>query len=230
MKTIVAITWCAEHFKGGDRINQLPGPEHAEWLEQAVDYWREHWFPFGELIVCATGWRGITNVRSAPDCHERDVLWRVLRRVDYFIGVPENPGHQIGAALCIRQAIEAAHKWGAERLICTAEDVVPSGVIAGEGRLFGNAASRILDGLEAMDYCGERWGIARTELSAQFFACRPEALVGPFNPADVTGAGCIEAYLAQLLPKDRCCFLEGLYRTTHDHSTWTKWAKESTGL
>jgi hypothetical protein len=133
-----------------------------------------------------------------------------------MIGVPENPGHQVGAALCVRQGLECASKLGFLYCLFTAEDVVPV-----EG-----SVDWILANLhDGYDYASELWGDG-SQLNAQFFGCRVQALVGPFDACQVTGSGCFERYLMSLLANKRLCVPGNkrwsLYNTTHDHSTWVR--------
>lgn len=129
MKTLVSVSYCAEHRKGGDAPGapHVPPQEHAEWLEQACDLYLSLGY---DVVVSCTGYRGILNVEQTPTSHERDVMWRVIGKVKAVLGDATNPGHQVGAALCIRQGLEAAGKWGYEYLIHTAEDVLPTAKFA----------------------------------------------------------------------------------------------------
>jgi len=217
VKTLVNISYCCDHAKGADpeRAWHLPAQEHAEWLEKACDLYLDDGF---DAIVSCTGFHGMINVNNSRTSYERDVMWRIARKVRTIVGCPQNPGHQVGAALCIRQGLEAASKFGYDVMIHTAEDVVPRKHVLGD--------MTEMCGIVGYRYYGSIWGPKRDQLNAQFFACRVNDLVGPWDAAAVTGYGCIEAYLASLLDFDDCLDVENYYRTTHDHSEWTRWAEE----
>jgi len=224
-RTLLNIGYCAEHFKGGDRINRLPGQEHAEWLEQAVDLYLRIIPDDWAVCVSCTGFHGMLNVENAPGNCERDVMWRIAGKC-MILGVTQNPGHQQGAALCIRQGLECASKLGYTYMVQTAEDVIPGeGIWRGDG---GKRSNILADMNHAIylgraDYVGSLWGPNRDELDSCFFACRVEPLVSRFDPASCVPY--LERYLASLVTGKRVEF-SGHYRTTHDHSEWTRWAKE----
>ncbi len=217
MNALVSISYCADHYKGADpeRAMRLRGQTHAEWLEDACRIYYERGLP---VIVCCTGFRGMLNVEVSPQNLERDVMWRIFRKARAIVGVPENPGHQVGAALCIRQGLECASKLGYDLLIHTAEDVLPLPGVLREMQ------STISGG--SIDYVGSFWGPQRDELNSQFFACRVQSLVGKWDSAAVTGHGCIEKYLASLVRFSRVHHLENYYRSTHDYDEWQRWRKE----
>ena len=225
MKTLISISYCAEHYKGGDRINRMNGQRHAEWLAAAVALYDDiapvevylNYDDDFDIIVSCTGFPGILNVEQTPDSCERDVMWDVINGVKCIVSVPDNPGHQVGAALCIRMGLEAAHKWGYECLIHTAEDVVPRrGALAGMVRAI----------KEGVSYAGEMWGVEQDELNSQFFACRVNDLVGPWDACAVPGHGHIERYLRDLLADRQKYLKRDQYRTCHDFAQFRQWVQE----
>jgi hypothetical protein len=218
MSLVVNIGYCQEHFKGGDRINQMHGQLHAEWLEQCVLMWEE--LCDCPVFVSMTGFTGWPEVENSATSNERDVLWRIFGRPRVrFVTMAANPGHQVGAAWCIRLGLEAAGKLGYAYMIHTAEDVVPSR----------DALLVIRQWLEVngSSYVGEHWGVdeGRDECSSQFFGCDVGKLCGPFDPPAVSGHGHLEAYLRHLLPTG-CAWVRAMYRSTHDFSEWQKWRRE----
>lgn len=225
---LISISYCCTHHKGRDPNGSadIDGQRHAEWLEQAVDYYigvandLDYYSGIAaRVIVACTGFPGMLNITNAPGYFERDVMWRIAQRAS-IIGVPQNPGHQVGAALCIRQGLETAGKWGYDLLIHTAEDVLPrKGVVV----QMVEALSR--DEL-LCEYVGEKWGERNDELNSQFFGCRTQSLVGPWDACQVTGAGHIERYLKMLLEGKICAFMTNHYRTTHDFDEWQRWRQE----
>lgn len=220
MKTIVSISFCATHHKGADPdvAWRLPGQEHWEWLEQACDLYLSLGLP---VIVAATGFPGMLDVEVRPGNLERDVAWRVFSKTRAIVGHAHNPGHQGGAATCIRLGLECASKLGYDLLIHTAEDVVPQR----------HAVADMIDALDALgnDYAGSIWGPARDQRNAQFFGCRVQALVGAWDAGKVGSFGCIESYLEHLLRDKVQWHSDNLYRSTHDHSVWNQWRAEEYG-
>lgn len=210
------VSFCCDHYKGGDRINQLPGQEHAEWLEEQIDLLQR--ICAHPILVSMTGFRGWPEVETSQSNRERDVLWRIFARPNVrLVTMAANPGHQAGAAWCIRLGLEAAGKLDYDCLIHTAEDVVPN-----QGA-FERMKSLLEKGYE---YVGERWGVNQDEANAQFFGCRVPRLAGLFDPGKLGEYGHIERYLRSLLLDGMCCWTDSLYRSTHDHTTWRRWADE----
>lgn len=225
MNILVNVSYCQGHYKGQnpDVAERLRGDLHARWLYDAVSWWEGRdnlLFGMGKNIdvaVSSTDWPGILHVEAGD---ERDYLWDVHDTARFVLTEPSNPGHQVGAALTIRLGLECAHKLGYDCLIHTAEDVAPRW-------------SAVLDMIRSIengsDYCGEAWGASGEELNAQFFACRPSKLAGPWDACSVTGHGCIERYLYHLCEQKglSCRAVEkGFYRTTHDYEQWKRWMKE----
>ncbi len=154
-------------------------------------------------------------MENAPGNCERDIAWRILARDVPIFGTPSNPGHQVGAAQCIRIGLEAASKLGYDFLIHTAEDVIPN-VLTLEHM------EEALD--DGNDYVGELWGPEgdRQQLNSQFFACRVQSLVPTWDACAVTGAGCLEKYLFQRLDGKRKAYIHPYYWTTHDRGEWDR--------
>lgn len=217
MSAAVNLSFCAEHFKGGDGLNRQSGEEHWRWLEEAV-YLYERLCDW-PIFCSITGFPGFEAVENAVGNHERDVLWRIFDRPRVrLVTMAANPGHQVGAAWCIRLGLEAAAKTGIDYLLHTAEDVVPSPTFVTEAMRFLEQGAR---------YVGEEWGEERNQLNSQFFACRTHALCGTFDPCQVGGIGCLEAYLRQQVPQEDTVFFRGHYRTTHNYAEWQRWVKET---
>lgn len=222
MKVAVNLAWTASHFKGGDSINRQDGALHAEWLEQAVDFYRRlaeralidlHSHEWG-LFVSVTGFQGWPEVDAG---RERDALWRAFGR-SRFVTMVANPGHQVGAAWCIRLGLEAAGKLGYDYMLHTAEDVIPGPGVLGE----------MVDALKDAEYAGEAWGPERNELNTQFFACRVPYLAGVFDPTKVPEHGHIEKYMAALLTQRKKCLRQFPYAHTHDYADWQRRIKAVT--
>ncbi len=213
MNVLVSISYCAMHGKGRDPdvAPRLHGETHARWLLDAVNYYL---IAFPYIVVSATAWPGILNVENSTSSCERDVMWEVARRA-VILGVPDNPGHAVGAALCIRQGLEAAGKWGYDCLLHTAEDIVPGPLVV----------ARMVAAIEGgAEYVGGRWGVAQDELNTQFFACRPGWLCSQWDSCRVPSYGTIERYMATLLEgKPKHLLDEGYYLHTHDYETWQLW-------
>ncbi len=191
----------------------MQGELHARWLLEAVGYYLGF---DADVVVSCTAWRGLLNVNNSPGDCERDILWQV-EAVCPILGVPENPSHQVGAALCIRQGLEAAGKWDYDCLVHTAEDIVPER----------GAIENMIEAVQyGADYAGNRWGPHQEFLNAQFFACRTQALVPTWDACQVVGAGHIENYLRQQIGKGSVWAMEGLYRHSHDFEEWQRWMKE----
>lgn len=216
---VLNIGYCNEHFKGGDGINQMRGEEHARWLLEAVRLYAMQTPECWPIYVSITGFRGWPSVEISAANPERDVLWKVFHHPRVrFVTMDNNPGHQVGAAWCIRLGLEAAGKGDYSYMIHTAEDVVPHA-----GALDG-IAFQLAAGAE---YVGEVWGEGKDELNSQFFGCRTGHLGALFDPPQVRAHGHVERYLRKLLRDDQVCFIERLYRTTHDFGQWCRWARES---
>jgi hypothetical protein len=219
-KVLVNISWCASHHKGAnswDGAQRLHGETHARWLEQAVDFYAGQNFP---VIVSCTDWRGILNADVSPGNHERDVLWRVLKKAP-IIGMADNPGHQVGAALCIRQGLEAAGKWEYPLLIHTAEDVLPRPGMLDE-------MLQALD--DGCDYSGTHWGSSPPGYNSQFFACRVQALVPYWDSCRVPEQHHLEGYLKHLLEGRPAWLGAERYFHTHDYALWQAELKKEYGL
>jgi hypothetical protein len=216
-RVIVNISFCCEHRKGGDLVHPMNGQEHAEWLDDCCVWWLKH-TPW-PLFVSMTGFRGWPEVPNAPGYFERDVLWRCFGRERVrFVPMAANPGHQVGAAWCIRLGLEAAGKLGYDYLIHTAEDVLPYKWAPRE--LIG-----LLNQTEA-EFVDERWGVNRDECNAQFFACRVPYLAGVFDPTAIPRHDHLEAYLRDILKDKKIAHCEPSYRTTHDFAEWKRWVEE----
>lgn len=219
-KTLVSISFYAGHAKGGDNIGYLDGALHAEWLENAVEFWNAECFAqrivagLWDVMVACTGFGGILNIEAG---RERDAYWRIFPKT-WIVGVSNNPGHQVGAALTIRLGLETAAKLGYDYLVHTAEDVIPKR---------GALAMMIATLDRGYDYVGERWGPQQDQLNSQFFACRAQALVPTWDACAVTGHGCIERYLmAQMAGKRiHTNFVGKLYTHTHDYEDWQRCIK-----
>jgi hypothetical protein len=162
------------------------------------------------------------EVPISADDYSRDVLWRLYARHVPIVSSVSNPGHQHGAAFCVRMALEYAGKCGYDNLVVTAEDVLPRP----------RAVDEMLNALLVHDYAGEAWGVNRDEANAQFFACRTQALVPAWDHCKACAhGGWIERYLRHLLEGHPCrWFDKSLYRHTHDKAEWTRWRDEQGGI
>jgi hypothetical protein len=233
MKVLVNVSWCGEHWKGGNltSVPQLPGevvltgPAHAEWLERALRLLRAEMPSEWELAVSATGFPGICQAEPG----EQAALWRAFP-LARWVTMAENPGHQPGAAWNIRQGLKCAEALGCVYMIHTAEDVLPRP----------GTMTRLVQALEEgrLDYAGTGWragvpghdgaavsGDGSTDLNAQFFACRVAALVGRYDPRDVEKDGSVEKHLARLLDRRPKLVEDTLsYETTHDDEEWRAFA------
>lgn len=220
MRVAVNLAYCCQHFKGGDGIGTLPGAEHAEWLEQAVGFYHERackelflqGYSF-DLFVSITGFPGWTEIAAG---RERDALWRTFKYAR-FVTMNPNPGHQVGAAWCIRLGLEVAGKLGYDCLIHAAEDVIPGpGVLREMVKVLAESD---------YEYVGEAWGPERDELNTQFFACKVPWLAGNFDPTKVPAHGHIERYMATLLRQRKVYRRPFAYAHTHDYSDWQRRVK-----
>lgn len=219
MRVAINLAYCQDHHKGGDRSGTLPGALHARWLEDAVQFYTD--LAFRELasrghrpslIVSATGFKGWPEVESGE---ERNALWQVLGAA-YFVSMAANPGHQVGAAWCIRLGIEAATHLGFDGMIHTAEDVIP------EPEVLARMVERLARGCE---YVGEAWGPDRKELNCQFFGCRPQDMMPrDWDPTQLPRHGCIERYMAHFLEGRPTCRERFEYAHTHDYAVWKETA------
>jgi len=208
---VVSVSYAMSHRKGTEAAMPMNAQKHAEWLEQAVHWYVRRGFP---TIVAATGYPGILDVETSSESRERDALWRILRQGVPILGTVHNPGHQVGAALCVRLGLEYAHCCGYDYLIHTAEDILP---------VPGKITEMLLALEDGYEYAGEAWGEAQDELNAQFFACQAAALVGAWDACRVTGHGHIECYLRDLLAGKPQALLTGTYQHTHDYEQWREW-------
>lgn len=224
-RAVINIGFCADHYKGGDGRDRQHGQTHWEWLEQAIELLFDITMLELPIFVSITGFRGFESVLAAPGNQERDVLWRIFSRPYVrLITMADNPGHQVGAAWCIRLGLEAAHKLHYDYMIQTAEDVVPTR----------GAIEQMIGQLQrGAEFISEEWGEAHEDCSAQFFACRTRFLGAKFDPCAVNAHGHIERYLRVLLEGKRVvkpggCGLQWgtIYRTTHDMAQWQRWAQE----
>ncbi len=227
MKVLINISYCASHQKGNENNQPVDGAEHAEWLEECVNYhlkWTSDGFVnrttapgYWPIVVSMTGFPGLCHVEAG---RERDAYWRIFNHERVrLVTMPQNPSHQVGAAWCIRQGLEMAGKCGYDIMIHTAEDVMP-----GPGVML-----KMVKALAECDYVGERWGMAGTQLNSQFFGCRVQSLVPLFDAPNVADHGCLENYLAWLLRgRPVCLGIPGpLYRHTHDRGEWQRWLDEA---
>src|SRR6185312_4318638 len=122
--TVVNISFCGDHYKGGDGINRQHGQQHWEWLEECILLVEKlcSW----PIFCSITGYRGFEQVEQSAGNSERDVLWRIFARPRVrLVTMAANPGHQVGAGWCIRLGLEAAAKTGYEFMVHMAEDIVP---------------------------------------------------------------------------------------------------------
>lgn len=213
-KALISVSFCCAHFKGGDGINQMHGEEHWRWLEECLDHLRATYnLP---LIVACTGYPGILDVNNSPDDCSRDVAWRIIAKGIPIMGTVHNPGHQVGAAQCIRIGLEYAAKCGYDYLIHTAEDVMPQP---------GTIAEMIRSLEEGYAYAGQRWGHETgAYLNAQFFGCRVSALVGVWDACRVSEFQHIEGMLRAMIGQQSCRYLpDPVYQTTHQFAEWRSW-------
>lgn len=216
----INVAYSMNHRKGGDHDDgRLSGQVHAEWLEATVCHLLD---TVGlPVFVSITGFPGWPEVPVRPGYYERDVLWRVfIRPKIHFVTMNDQPGHQQGAAWCIRLGLEAASKFQYDYMIHTAEDVLPE-----PREIHGMIGA--LDALGA-DYVGRKWSDdGYTELNSQFFGCRVQALVGTFDSPAVGGVKCLEKYLGDRLQGKRVSHDAGAYRHTHDPAEFMRWLKEA---
>lgn len=218
-RVLVSVSWCASHWKGanpgeGARIH---GETHARWLKESVKWYKRRRF---FSIVACTDYHGILRVNTSPDDGERQVLWTLIRDGVPIMGEAHNPGHQVGAAQCIRIGLEYAAYCGYDYLVHTAEDVFPN-----ERKMYGMIAAL----QQGAHYAGSRWGwqLGRDELNSQFFAARVCPLVNDWDACAVSGHGCIERYLRVMIGDRLCEYMdEPYYRTTHDFEEWQRWREE----
>lgn len=213
---LIGISYCGTHNKG-DALGSpaavmVPPKEHAEWLLAAVDFYRDLGLKLGRcvrVIVSAVGLPATFDL-TAPG--ERDAMWRVLQDAT-VISYPHNPGHQVGAALGIRQGLEAAGYWNYPLYLHTAEDVLP----------WPGAVEKMLAALDkGADYAGFCW---TDMLNCQFFGCRTTAIAGCFDIEAVRGYQGLEHYLNDLFldrPK-KVVGGQGYYLTTHDWPQYRSW-------
>jgi len=216
-KVLVSISYCATHHKERNPWERPPinGQLHAEWLDKTVNFWLNN-TPF-PVIVSAIGFPGMLNIEISDTSKERDVWWRIFSKAP-ILGLPNNPGHQEGAATAIRQGVECGMKLGYDFLIHTAEDIMPTD----------EAIYRIVRDLcDGADYAGNTWNINNDELCAAFFGCRTAAVGARFDPGTTLQYGYLERYLAHTLA-DRPKALYGgniapIYSHTHNYEEWNGW-------
>lgn len=215
---LIGISYCGTHNKGSgpetsEAVRVTPR-SHAEWLLASVDYWQT----FGRtldrdfrVIVSAVGLPGMLHITGEG---ERDIMWLVAQKAT-IVNWHDNPGHQVGASVAIRQGLECAGYWHYPLYLHTAEDILP----------LPGAVEMMLAKLdEGKDYAGWVWG-HHSSLSSQFFACRTNPLAGIYDIGRVTQFIGLEHYLYDLL-KDRPKHeigAEGYYLTTHDWDQFKRW-------
>jgi hypothetical protein len=194
---------------------RLDGGEHARWLLKATYFYcqfaRKHSLPGWDhwrVVVTATG---LPSILKVPAGKERDALWEVASLAT-ILSYDENPGHQLGASLCVLQGVEAAAKWGYEYYIHAAEDVIPKpGVL-----------ERMVVQLgQGNDYVGSAFPDTRMLIS-RFFGCRTRALVNCFDPGRVGGYQGLEHYLYALLGKTWSFPDEHYFWTTHRYDEYQR--------
>lgn len=218
---LIGISYCGTHNKG--EYLDSPGAvrvspvEHAEWLLATVRLWQKLAVDLdraSRVVVTATGLPAMLQV-TAPG--ERDVMWAVLDRA-IILAHPDNPGHQVGASIALRQGLEAAGYWGYPLYLHTAEDILP----------WPGSVEKLLAALDGgSDYAGYCW---TDMLNCQFFGCRTAALAGCFDMEGVRNFPGLEHYLHHLL-KDRPKSVSGdggrgHYLTTHDWRQFQGWLKK----
>ena len=127
----------------------------------------------------------------------------------------DNPGHQHGAAECIRLGMEYGAKCGHDFMIHTSEDVIPK-----EGAL----ALMARELREGYDYVGGHWEYADNILCSQFFGLRCSSIVAVFDPYRCCDYGYLETYLWHHLQHGmRLSRYEPyLYLHSHDYDTWKR--------
>jgi hypothetical protein len=209
---MINVSFCSSHRKGGDAPESpfLDGELHWRWLEEALVF-LESQAPW-DIFVSVIGFTGFEH-------HKHTAIWRIFDRdAVRLLFSPANPGHQQGAALAIWLGLEAAHHLDYKYMVHTAEDIVPDP----------GAMMKMVEWMDGshVDYIGEAWGWSRTELSAQFFACRVEALRPVFDPGQVLAHGYIERYLRDKLANNPKEFTENMFRHTHSFEEWQRWTKE----
>ncbi len=215
---LIGISYCGTHNKGdeatsSDAIRVTP-EEHAEWLLASVKFYQRLGVSLERpvrVIVTAVGLPSL----MAIDIDERNVMWEVSRLAT-VLSVPENPGHQVGACVALKEGLDAANHWGYPRYFHVTEDVLPWPGVVG----------KFVDLLDDNDYVGMRWpsGV----LNLHMIACRSKAFWA-FHPAAVRKYQGIEHYFEALL-KDRPIKVnatgEGCYITTHDWQQYQSWLKK----
>lgn len=215
-RAFINVAFNADHRKGGDFNEPCDAAGHWYWLYECVKDLDGcgRWSGAHPVVVSMTAFPGHLMV---PAGRERDAMWQCMRHAR-FVSVPHQPGHQEGAATCIRLGLEYGGKTGFDFMVHTAEDIVlPLGVVTG-----------VLAALEGgADYVGAAWGPDKNELSSQFFACRVQALVGTFDPGQVLRHGWLERYLAHQLAGKAVCRVDYPYRHTHDYQEWRRFLKEA---
>ncbi len=211
-RAFVNVAWCGEHRKGNENNHPCDPAGHAEWLLECVRDLVA--VQCHRVVVSMTGFPGMVRV---PAGRERDALWQVSRYAT-LVGVADNPGHQAGAAWCIRQGLEFGGKLGFDYMVHTAEDIV---LKKDDVRW---VVERLRDGA---DYVGAAWGPGRDELSSQFFGCRVPHLAAVFDPGKVAAHSHLERYLAHELAGKNVVRVDLPYRHTHDITEWRRFLAEA---
>ncbi len=205
---VINVSYCAAHKKstGPD----IPGHLHAQWLLDCVLYLKK--LTGWPVIVSMTGWAGMLNCPTAQGHPEREIMWKVWQEAR-LLGIPENPGHQVGAGMCLRMGLEAAAYTGVPYLLHTAEDVLPKK----------EACQFMVDKLrEGYDYVGHRCD-ASDELNSRFFACRVNAIAGVFNPSILGLDVWFERCLSNLFRGMKICDERCQYGVTYYDGQLEQW-------
>ena len=180
--TLVSVSYGGSHVKSTGCIDP---PAHERMLGDCLAYYGSAY----PLVVVAT------------DCAA--VQWDGVP----VQSVAGNPGHQMGAAWCIRLALDYAAAHGYPYLFHLADDVAMSlSEIA-------NAVAVLRDGWH---YVGSNWANSGGCLNTQVFGCRVASYCNSFNPLAFGGGYMLEEYFHNLT---RDLGLPGAIRSIGYHHT-----------
>ena len=230
--TLLCITCCHDPVSGSAKARStLSGADAAEWLEKAVDHYRDRYnLP---VAVAISAFPGLALVSGG---RERDAFYRVFNKTK-FLHTHQNPSHQLGAALTMKMGMEYAAASGYAYLVQTAEDIIPRpGSLEAKIRAIREydfvGGIGELD-LNAMPPDQHRWvqqdGPRKVGAGCQVFACRVEKFAFSWDAGQVHD--CIEIHMGNFItrPGMRALCLPEEYDHTHNYGEWLKYEERYRG-
>ena len=177
VKTVLSYSYSGDDSKAHDN-GMMTKTNHLKGLLAVMNATNPGWFY--PAIVSATGF----SLFDIVDKEARDIACEIWSK-SKILTTLNNPGHQVGAFVCIRQGLLACRALGATYMISYGDDIIPTYVDDADRRL-----NRICE--QGADWSSTKFA-DNCQINTQVFICKVDSLLPYIN------LGCFSRKISQSL-------------------------------